>query len=343
MNEVSNAMKLDKLFIILVFTILSTCLLVFSNAGSYGALVGLKLSYSTIIPSLFPFTVCALIIFECYLSQSINIKKITRLNEIIIYLISLIGGFPVGAKLIEKAYVNKQISKSNAEFMLAFCVNSGPAFIIIVIGSGFLSSIKLGYLLFTANLLATLTLLIFYIIYFPKHESKKVAPVSKSFSENFVSSTYEATQAILMICAYVVLFSTIIEIIKKIITVCTVRNYLISLLEITNGIAYAENNIYYISFLLGFSGLCVHFQVISMCSTLKPNYFKFLLFRLIHGALNIFYVKELTKILKISTKTISLRNNIQFCFTNHSILFGVLFIMLSIAFMLSVKKENNIL
>ena len=62
-----------------------------------------------------------------------------------------------------------------------------------------------------------------------------------------------------------------------------------------------------------------------------------------HGILNVFYIKELTKIFRISTEAISFNNKFTYCFSKYSIPFGVMFIMLSIAFMFSVKKENNIL
>lgn len=343
MNGACNFVKIDKLFLLVIFAILSTCLLVFSGPGSDGAILGLKLSYKVIIPSLFPFTVCALIIYECIFSLKLKCKSFNRINEILIYIISLFGGFPVGAKLIEKSYANKSISKQNAEYMLSFCVNSGPAFIIIAIGNGILSNVKLGYLLFSANILTSLTFFIFYLLYAPKNKFYSQNIATKSISDTLVSSTYDATQSILLVSAFVVLFSSIISLIKGIFKENIIRNIILSLLEITNGIALTEHNIYFIAFLLGFSGICVHFQVMSMCRVLKPNYLKFLLFRIMHGAINIFYTKELTKIFRISVNTVSTSGVLSFDFSEHSMLFGILFIALSIAFMISINKGHNIL
>ncbi len=342
MNGVCSSVKIDKLLILLAFAVFSLCLLVFSGSGSSGAIHGLKLSYSVIIPSLFPFTVCALIIYDCIFTSKFKNRPINRLQEIIIYSVSLIGGFPVGAKLIEKSYLNKSISKKNAEFMLAFCVNSGPAFIIIAIGNNILSDIKLGYILFSANILSTLVLFLIYYFKTAKDVCNNQSLAPKSFADSFVSSTYDATQSIMLVCAFVVLFSSVISVLNELPFSPSIRNTLVSLLEITNSITTMDNNIYFIAFLLGFSGFCVHFQVLSMCRALKPNYLLFLSFRIVHGLLNILFTKIIVRLFNINVDTISNGKELSLIFSQYSIHFGILFVLLSVAFMFSVNKENNI-
>lgn len=336
-------MKYKGLFIVVIFACMTTSLIVFSGAGSDGALNGLKLCYSVIIPSLFPFTVFSLIIFDSGFFDSVKLQKVKfNFEELSISLLSCIGGFPVGAKLINNAYLKGNISKKNSELMLGYCVSSGPSFIILAVGCGILDDKKLGYVLFTSNILANIIIAI--ILSFFKKPTKnklKIQKLSTPFSEVFVNATYDATQSILGICAYVVLFSTIISVFNNIFIKSNIKNALLSLLEITNGISLS-GNLYFIAFLLGFGGICVHFQVLTMCKDLKPRYSLFLLLRILHGTLLSLITKFIVMVFNINVSTLSPGSQLTYKFSENSIAFGIALVALSVAFILSVNKQNNI-
>ena len=61
-----------------------------------GVAKGLYISGNVIIPSLFPFGVIVLIILRS------NIKILP--DTVFVFLLSIIGGYPVGAQLIEEIY-----------------------------------------------------------------------------------------------------------------------------------------------------------------------------------------------------------------------------------------------
>ena len=100
-----------------------------------GAAEGIKLCLSVVIPSLFPF----FIITSMLNSQLIGTKVpiiggLTRYIGIpngaeSVFLLGLLGGYPVGAQSINEACCAKAISKEYGSRMLAFCNNAGPAFI----------------------------------------------------------------------------------------------------------------------------------------------------------------------------------------------------------------------
>lgn len=336
-----------RLFVFLIFALASASLLVYSGPCLEGAKLGLQLSYSVVVPSLFPFTVCAIMISECGVFEKINNFLIKRncnlpINESFTLLFSLIGGFPIGAKLINNNYIKGNISKKHAETMLSYCVNSGPAFIIVAIGSGVLLNKTLGLILLASNTLSALSLYMFSNIHYKREPTNKYSKnICKSFSDIFVNSTYDATKSMCLISAFVVLFSAIINILTSILTPSNFNKLIISSLEITNGVTLI-NNIYIIAFLLGFSGFCVHFQVLSMCSNLKPNYIKFITHRFIHGIMNILYTLIIVKIFKVTVPTISNTQSFSYTFSEHSILFGFIFIGLSLIFIGSVNSKNNI-
>jgi len=327
--------KKNLLYITVCFCFM-TSLIVYPSVASDGVKYGLSLCASVLIPSLFPFTVASLVLFK--------LKVPVLSQKAIIMLLSHLGGYPVGAKLIDTAYKEKEIDKKTAELMLGYCVNSGPAFIIIVIGIGIWKSRTIGLILLTASILSSALIMLMNMCAVPKFETEIKTPKNhSSFSDIFVDATQEATGSMFKICGSVVLFSALISLVKPLLQNLTFSDTLLSTLEITNGVVLAQNNIYLTAFLMGFGGLSVHFQILSICENVRPNYLRFLLFRIIQGVLCSVIASFLLKIFKISTQV--LNSHREFCFelSKYSIVFSVMLMICCLLFMLSVRKPDNLL
>lgn len=340
-------MKYKLIFYLTLFAVFTTCLTVFPGGGTSGALNGVNMCYNIIIPSLFPFMVASLLIYK--IINQINVSKKSGFfacfgnYKILIFLISLIGGYPVGAKLIDEAYKNGVIKKLSGEKMLGFCVNSGPSFVVIAVGSGILKNEKLGLILLASNIIASIiiALLLFKTI---ENPDKSKQANNFIFSDEFVISTYDASKSIFNICSFIVVFSSIIGTLNAIFNENVLIVKIITLtLEITNGILIAGNNIIVISFLLGFSGFCVHFQVLSVCKNLKPNYLRFLSFRILHGLLSAIITFALIKIFKFPIQTIAVGGEYLTEISRHSVIFSIALILCSIIFISSTRKNCKIL
>lgn len=325
-------MKRKYLFVILILLIYTVSLAVFPSASSNGALSGIKMCCSIIIPSLFPFTVAALIIFE-YISKGIKPNNYSA----IIMIFSFIGGYPVGSKLIENTYSSGIISKKKAELMLGYCVNSGPSFIIIFVGSSVLKSKLLGFVLLLSNLLSSI---IIFLIYRKLEKSDDKIVKGKieilHFSDSFVKATYDAAYSMIGICAFVVLFSSIIGTITEIFSFEIIKP-LTMILEVSNGIIQAKGDVLMISFLLGFAGFSVHFQILSLCNKLRPNYMLFLFSRVFHGLLSTGITYLIIKSFKISIPTL-LPNTYSVTVSEKTLLFSLFLMLTSIIFMVSISK-----
>ena len=323
------------LYICLCFCFMSS-LIVFPSLASEGVKYGLKLCCSVIIPSLFPFTVASLIIY--------NVKITFLSKKLIIIILSFLGGYPVGAKLIDSAYKNLEIDKRTAELMLGYCVNSGPAFIVIVIGSKLWNNNAVGAILLVSSILSSLLIMLMNEN-FVSTKSKILSNnySTQTFSDIFTEATYNATESMFKICGAVVLFSAIIFLIKPILQNIVLSDYILSILEITNGVVIAKRNIYLTAFLIGFGGLSVHFQVLSICSNVKPSFIRFLFYRILHGALCAVITSFFLRIFKISIETGANSAYFNYELTKYSIVFSVMLMICCILFMISVKKSNNLL
>ena len=239
----------------------------------------------------------------------------------------LISGYPVGAKIACDFRVNNICSKEECERLLSFTNNSGPLFIVGTVGISMFGNSTIGLLLLITHILACITVgIIFRFWKFGKkssdYVSTKTSASSKyrnvSFSnlgEVLGKSITNSISTILMIGGFVVIFSSIISILKSsgilssLVVLLTpafnflhidssfVYGILTGLLEITNGISSVSSinikcisiNVIITAFLLGCGGLSVLLQVLSITSktdlSIKPYFYG----KLLHGALAAFY------------------------------------------------------
>lgn len=149
-----------------IFIITAAAFLIYPGIFSKGASEGVKVCASVIIPSLFPFTVASIFIHKSGGIMWIG-KKLDRFSravfgingaEFTVVIISLIGGYPIGAKIADSMYRNSEISKDSAEKLILFSVNASPAFFVSTVGINLLGSQRAGIILFISNLIATLLL-----------------------------------------------------------------------------------------------------------------------------------------------------------------------------------------
>ena len=331
---------------IIIISLFFIFLIVFPEISKVGVYNGIIICGKIVIPSLFPFMMCCVFIINTGLLSKIKlpykISKILGLNSysLFTFLLSFIGGFPIGAKLINNGVLNNQISKKEACVMLNFCVNAGPAFILSVIGVGIFKSKLLGFLILFSHCIVSVFIYIFYRVTGKiKYKSEQnvicntISPV-----DNFVLSASESAKIIMNICVFVIIFSCVNTYIMHL-----PKNFhfLCYFTEITNSLTYTRN-IYLISFLLGFSGICIWFQIFSICKNFKISYLKFILSRLIHGTFSTFIFYMLVKIFKISI-SVNAQLPISFKLYYQSPVVSLSLIVTVIVFIISLtgKKYNG--
>lgn len=319
------------------------------KTGKTGALNGILLTGKTIIPALFPFTVCVLFFINLPLPmffQEIftHIGKIFYMTgeEFFIFLLSFTGGYPIGAKLLESSVNDGIISPKKAERMLHACIHSGPAFLVLAVGESLFGSKEIGYLLLFAELLSGIVLALFVRLEPMRISENHLKKKHFSIPDNFVFSVTEGASAVLKIGAYVVLFSVITAYGKKTTAIFPVVRYLIPLFEITCGIQETKN-IYLIAFLLGFGGLSVWCQVLSFAKKIPIKPIRFVLFRCFHGILFLAFLK--TEII-IFKPNISVFNNFQInvmkpFYSSVSLFFSLLMTVILLFLFINGKKEGR--
>lgn len=108
----------------------------YSAASKQFAYLGLSVWFEQMIPSLLPFMILSSMLIRLNLDEllikpvSWLLKGIYRISNVGIYVlfIGFLCGFPMGAKAAAMEYEEGKLSKKEAEFLLAFTNNFGPAY-----------------------------------------------------------------------------------------------------------------------------------------------------------------------------------------------------------------------
>lgn len=179
---------------------------------------GLALCTRTVIPSLFPFFVVISLLLQLGLAEALQgvcsavMGPLFRLRGVcaLPLLAGLLGGYPSGAGAAAGLYERGGISRQEAELLLGFCDNCGPAFLLGYIGAGVLGNPAAGAALFLIHALsAVLTGTILCRLCRDRgsvHTGGTGRSRTVSFPQALTASVSGALQSMLNICAFVVLF-----------------------------------------------------------------------------------------------------------------------------------------
>jgi len=326
-------LKLKQIILPLILVLFTACLVIFSKTNLLSAKSGLVLWANSIVPVLFPFFVATELLSHTnltyYLGKILNrfMKPIfnVRGEGSFAFIMGIISGYPIGAKIAANFRLNNICSKEECERLLSFTNNSGPLFIIGTVGITMFGNSTIGFLLLITHLLASLTVgFIFRFWKYNINPSTEKISNYKNSNENISlsnlggiigNSISSSINTILLIGGFVVLFSVIISIfetsqlldvlsncIKPILNILNIpvdfSNGIISgILELTNGLNIISNipakklsiNIIVTSFLLGLGGISILLQVWSTIAKTDLSIKPYIWGKLLHGCLSALY------------------------------------------------------
>ena len=131
-------------------------LFLFSSADArQGAADGLRLWGTLLVPSLLPYFAAAGLLTRLGAVDALARRLAPAAARLFgvsgagaaVFLLGLSGGYPLGAASIGALYRDGWLRKDEAEHLLAFCDNSGPAFAVGALGVGVFGSAGWGMLL----------------------------------------------------------------------------------------------------------------------------------------------------------------------------------------------------
>ena len=298
-----------------------------------GAKDGLTLCFNVIVPSLFPFFVLASLVVDlglaAYLGRAMEglMRPLFRVSGSCATAVSLgfIGGYPVGARTALQLYEQGLCSKPEAERLLAFCNNSGPAFILGVVGAGVFGDSRVGLLLYLTHALASVLVGLLFRFYGGSGAKRAAAPAPKpirtvTVPAAFTGAVTRSLQSTLNICAFVVFFSVVLRLLSAYGALDALagllsllglqpewaRRLVAGLLELSSGVsslqggAQLAGRVSMAAFMLGWAGLSVHCQVLSFLVDSGLSARVYLAGKLCHGLIAAGLTYGLTRLFPLS-------------------------------------------
>lgn len=230
------AVKLKRNFLTVLFIFFTLGLLIFSNSNLPAVKNGLELWVTSVIPSLFPFFVATELLQNTsiisYLGHLLDrfMKPIFNISGegAFCFIMGLISGYPVGAKIACDFRKNGICSKEECERLLSFTNNSGPLFVLGTVGILMYKNSTIGLLLLFTHVLASITVGIIFRFWKKSNNSKDYKSFSKSnkkvlnntvslsnLGEILSKSITSSISTILLIGGFIVIFASIISILKS--------------------------------------------------------------------------------------------------------------------------------
>ena len=289
-------------FIIIILLIILYELFDHSNIINNTIINSSKIWFYNIIPSLFPIYIIIDLLINYDILSYLNfiLKPISKLfkiniNSSIIFILSLLSGFPSNSKYINTYLDNNSISLIDANKLLMFTHFSNPLFIINSIGKNFLHNKIIGLIILFSHYITNIFIGLINRNYLSNininyyYKNKK-----NSFMTTLTNSIYNTIKILFLLYGIITVFMIIINIINVNLNLNPLIKSIISgLLEITTGIYYSSNlniNIIYksclITFFLSFGGLSIHMQVFGILNKYKLNYFNYFKTRIIHAIIS---------------------------------------------------------
>ncbi|WP_461816192.1 nucleoside recognition domain-containing protein [Faecalimonas sp.] len=225
-------------------------MLIKPNETFVGASEGLLLWYQIILPTLFPFMIITnllirtntMVSFTKWLSPILCPLFSASSNGTFSILTGFLCGYPMGAKVTADLVKNGKISKNEAAYLLSFCNNTSPMFIMNYV---ILKTLKCDELLFPSLIILFISPILCSFLFRIYYLRKKpfFSQAVSSFSHPYFhfqlldQTIMNSFEALTKVGGYIVLFSVLTTLLKEI--PCTSSVWTICFLpslEITTGI-----------------------------------------------------------------------------------------------------------
>lgn len=283
-------------------------LVLFAREAAEGVRAGLSIAANTALPALFPFFVAGSLMVRTGLSAAIG-RGLARPFHALYGLpgagaaaltLGLLGGYPVGAQVTVQLYTAGQLRREEAERLLGFVNCSGPAFLVGMCGVTLCGSLRTGLVLYAIHAAAALMTGL-ALTRAPKAPARPAPPAAcEPFSTAFVGAVADGMTTALKVTAFVVFFAVLLALAGALgllplfaaalspvlrlagLPVEAGEAAAAGLLELTNGLAQlpalglrARGLLPLVSALVGFGGLSVHCQTLSILagSGLSSRYY----------------------------------------------------------------------
>ena len=326
----------------------------YAEKGREGAAQGIELCLKTLVPSLFPFMAAVNLLINTGICAFAG-KLLDKPSRFLfglggsfapVFLLSLTGGYPVGAAGIRSLYSHGELSMNEAKRAALFSVGAGPGFLISFVGLGLYSNARTGvYLLAAQSLAAVLLGIGSRFLYRGEFDvsPKEIKSAPMPFSRAVTESVYSASGAMAAMCGFVIVFCSATAVLNGTVKNGFIRDALTLTLEVCGGVSALSGRLGLdaAAFAVGFGGICVHFQIFSALGEVKVNKALFFVFRILQGLLTALFTRITATLSPVPEQVFSTQSRVRGTVYGGSVFSGAMLAAVAVCFLISLKNFNK--
>lgn len=234
----------------------------------------LRMSLHTKIPSFISEPIC----------RAFNISP----SSVSAFVFGLLCGFPIGGKIAVDLLKRQEIDREEAERLIAFSNNTGPAFTIAAVGTAILGNTYAGVAIYFLQIISAVCVALFLRKDENSHKLNQYTIPSEPFFEALCGAIYDAAASCVSICGFIIFFYTAIGVVSDHFPIYEVKLLLSLLGEVSSGANAAASlpvpfSFSAAAFSVGWSGISVHMQTLRFVSDTDINMKKYYISKMFCG------------------------------------------------------------
>lgn len=274
-------------------------------ACAEGVRDGLSLAAGRALPALVPFFLASGLLVRTGFAETFGrllARPLARLYRLppaaaSAVLLGLTGGYPVGAATAAALLEQGALRREEAARVNLFCNCASPGFCIGLVGLGVFGSARTGAVLYGIHALSALLAGLLTARGgspqpLPQTAAPPVRAPREGFAAAFCTAVQQAAATSLTVTAFLTVFSILLRLLAPVLAPIPYGQALAGVIELTNGLNRLTalplsrgGLVTLASFLLGFGGLAVHFQVRALAAPQALPMAGFTAAKLLHGAI----------------------------------------------------------
>ncbi len=354
MNKKLSLVLSEKIkYTFLVLSCFGMCVLLslWAPESKNGVSHALNICTQTVIPSLFPF-----LFLSSFMAESGIFERKFKLSEKIsnflfslpqcataVFIMSCLGGFPVGAKMTKQLYEKGVISQNQSQRLLLFCVNPGPAFAVGILGETFFGNKNIGYIIYFSVLLSNFILGILSRFLSDFDSGGTYDKVHSDIPSAFFKAGSVCASSMIGICTFVIIFACFESVLEAAISNRTVIDVLSGTLEVTTGCERLAkfSSIPLIAGVTAWGGISVHCQIYDCIKKSGLDMKLFFTSRLVSAGLSAIISDFLLKLFPQEINAVSVSAGISSPVSESSFSVSIAMLLTSCVFLVSDYSFNS--
>ncbi|MDR1066582.1 MAG: hypothetical protein LBL35_03995 [Clostridiales bacterium] len=329
--KTKSAVRPAPLIIPITVALFNILIIMFPSEALSAAKDGISLWFNGVLPSLLPFLIGANVLAGLgFISfAGTLLEPVTRRCfgvpgcGAFALVTGMTSGYPVGAKTVALLRETNELTKTEAQRLAAFCNNSGPLFMIGVIGAGMYGSARVGWFIAICHFAAAF-LTGFSLKFYKREKTLAGAERGERLNRAFLNmaetrrkdgrpfgavlggGVKNAVETVTVIGGFIILFSVIVKMLEITDVFYIVKNVLpssasdaaagavvVGVIEVTNGVkalsigidGFTRTSAVLSVALVSFGGASIHAQSIGFFKNTDINPFLYVASKALHAAI----------------------------------------------------------